>query len=50
MKYLGPPKKILRMRISRVKGRKLLNLSHAEYIEKVLSRFNMMDAKPNIQL
>jgi len=45
MKDLGPAKKILGMRISERKKR-LLKISQAEYVEKVLKRFNMSDAKP----
>jgi len=48
MKDLGPAKKILGMRINR---EKLLKISQVEYVEKVLKRFNMSDAKPvNIPL
>jgi len=46
MKDLGPAKKILGMRISRERGRRLLKLSQVEYIENMLRRFNMVDAKP----
>jgi len=45
MKDLGLAKKILGMRIIREKKR-LLKISQAEYVEKVLKRFNMLDAKP----
>ena len=34
------------MRINRERGRRLLKLSQAEYIEKVLRRFNMVGVKP----
>ena len=46
MKDLGAAKKILRMEIlrDRVAGR--LSLSQKGYIEKVLRRFNMQNAKP----
>jgi len=44
MKDLDPVKKILGMRINREKKR-LLRISQAEYVEKVLKRFNMSDAK-----
>ena len=46
MKDLGVAKKILGMIIKRdIKNHKL-TLSNAEYIEKVLERFIMKDAKP----
>ena len=46
MKDLGKAKQILGMRITRdLEGGKLY-LSQAEYVEKVLNRFNMQDAKP----
>ena len=45
MKDLGPAKKILGMKISRDRSKKLLWLSQERYIEKVLERFNMKDAK-----
>ena len=46
MKDLGATKKILGMRIKRDKKNKKLTLSQSEYIEKVLERFNMQNAKP----
>ncbi|KAL5848374.1 hypothetical protein ACOSQ4_006387 [Xanthoceras sorbifolium] len=46
MKDLGAAKQILGMRIKRDTKSKTLLLSQAEYIKKVLSRFNMQDAKP----
>ena len=46
MKDLGPAKKILGMQITRDKKRGLLQLSQTEYINRVLQRFNMGDAKP----
>ena len=45
MKDLDPAKKILEMRISRVREKRLLRISLAKYVEKVLKRFNMSDAK-----
>jgi hypothetical protein len=45
MKDLGPPKKILGMEIKRDRKSSLLFLSQEKYIEKVLHRFNMQDAK-----
>ena len=45
MKDLGPAKQILGMKISRDRSKKLLWLSQERYIEKVLERFNMKDAK-----
>uniref|UniRef100_A0A3Q7GIH4 Reverse transcriptase Ty1/copia-type domain-containing protein n=1 Tax=Solanum lycopersicum TaxID=4081 RepID=A0A3Q7GIH4_SOLLC len=46
MKDLGPAKKILGMKISRDRSAGNLNLSQELYIEKVLSRFRVNDAKP----
>ncbi len=46
MKDLGAAKQILGMRISRDKQGGILQLFQAEYICKVLQRFNMRDAKP----
>ncbi|KAL5823214.1 hypothetical protein ACOSQ4_021114 [Xanthoceras sorbifolium] len=46
MKDLGAAKQILGMRIKRDTKSGTLLLSQAEYIKKVLSRFNMQDAKP----
>jgi hypothetical protein len=46
MKDLGAAKKILGMRITRDKKNHKLSLSHGEYIEKVLERFRMQNAKP----
>jgi hypothetical protein len=45
MKDLGPAKKILGMEIKRDRKSSLLFLSQEKYIEKVLHRFNMHDAK-----
>ena len=45
MKDLGEAKQILGMRIIRDRSEGTLVLSQ-EYIEKVLSRFNLNDAKP----
>ena len=45
MKDLGAAKQILGMRISRDNTKGTLKLSHAEYIERVLKRFNMQKAK-----
>jgi len=44
MKDLGPAKKILGMRINREKKEAIEN-TQAEYVEKVIKRFNMLDAK-----
>ncbi|CAA0842073.1 Uncharacterized mitochondrial protein AtMg00810 [Striga hermonthica] len=46
MKDLGPTKKILGMQITRDKQKGVLQLSQAEYINRVLQRFNMDKAKP----
>ena len=46
MKDLRAAKKILRMKILRDKVVGRLSLSHKGYIEKVIRRFNMQNAKP----
>ena len=46
MKDLGAAKQILRMRIVRDRTVGTIELSQEGYIQKVLSRFNMQDAKP----
>jgi hypothetical protein len=46
MKDLGATKKILGMRITRDGKNHKLTLSQGEYIEKVLERFRMQNAKP----
>jgi hypothetical protein len=46
MKDLGAPKKILSMRITRDRKNHKLALSLGEYIENVLERFRMQNAKP----
>ena len=46
MKDLGAANQILGMRISRDRKNRTLKLSQAEYVEKVLNRFNMHAAKP----
>ena len=48
MKDLGPAKQILGMKISRDRSAGTLNLSQELYIEKVLSRSRVNDAKPRI--
>ena len=45
MKDLGAAKQILGMRITRDKKNRKLTLSQGEYIEKVLQRFRMQNAK-----
>ena len=45
MKDLGAAKQILGMRITRDRKNHKLTLSQSEYIEKVLKRFNMQNAK-----
>ena len=45
MKDLGPAKQILGMRISKDRYEGILNLSQEKYIEKLLSRFNVGNAK-----
>ena len=46
MKDLGAAKQILGMRITRDRKNHKLTLSQSEYIQKVLKRFNMQNAKP----
>lgn len=46
MKDLGAAKQILGMRITRDRKNHKLTLCQNEYIEKVLERFNMLNAKP----
>ena len=46
MKDLGAAKQILAMRITRDRKNCKLTLSQGEYIEKVLHRFRMQNAKP----
>jgi hypothetical protein len=46
MKDLGDANKILGMRITRDRKSHKLTLSQGEYIEKVLERFRMHNAKP----
>ena len=46
MKDLGVVKQIVGMRIIRDKVNGTLKLSQSEYVKKVLSRFNMNEAKP----
>ena len=46
MKDLGAAKEILGMRITRDRKNHKLTLSQNEYIQKVLKRFNMQNAKP----
>jgi hypothetical protein len=46
MKDLGVAKQILGMRISKDKQKCTLQLSQEEYIDHILKRFSMSDAKP----
>uniref|UniRef100_A0A3Q7IX02 Reverse transcriptase Ty1/copia-type domain-containing protein n=1 Tax=Solanum lycopersicum TaxID=4081 RepID=A0A3Q7IX02_SOLLC len=46
MNDLGPAKQILGMKISRDRSAGTLNLSQELYIEKMVSRFRVNDAKP----
>ncbi|RVW76558.1 Retrovirus-related Pol polyprotein from transposon TNT 1-94 [Vitis vinifera] len=46
MKDLGATKQILGMRITRDKANGTLKLSQSEYVKKVLSKFNISEAKP----
>ena len=45
MKDLGAAKKILGMKICRDRKNKTLTLSHVDYVEKLLQRFSMENAK-----
>ena len=45
MKDLRASKQILNMRITRDKAKGILKLSQTEYVKKILSRFNMNEAK-----
>ena len=46
MKDLEAAKQILGMRIIRDKANGTLKLSQSEYVKKILSRFNINEAKP----
>ena len=46
MKDLGAAKQILGIRIIKDKANGTLKLSQSKYVKKVLSRFNMNEAKP----
>ena len=46
MKDLESAKQIIEMRITRNRAKGTLKLSQAEYVKKVLNRFNMDKAKP----
>ena len=46
MKDLGAAKQIFCMRIIRDKANGTLKLSQSEYMKKILSKFNMNEAKP----
>ena len=46
LKDLGAAKQILGIRIIRDKANGTLKLSQSEYVKKILSRFNMNEAKP----
>ena len=48
MKDLGEESYILRIQIIRDRKNKLLALSQASYIDKVLARFSMQDSKKGI--
>ena len=45
MKYLGKANYILRIKILRDRKKKILTLSQALYIDKILARFNMENSK-----
>ena len=46
MKELGPTKKIIGIEISRDEKAGTLLLTHKGYLERILNRFGMMNAKP----
>ena len=46
MKDLGPAKQILGMEITRDRKNRRLWLSQERYVERILERFNMKEAKP----
>ena len=46
MKDLGAAKQILGMRVIRDEANGTLKLSQVEYVKKILSKFNMNEAKP----
>ena len=46
MKNLGPAQQILGMKIVRDRKAKKIWLSQEKYVERVIERFNMRDAKP----
>ena len=46
MKDLGGARKILGMEVSRFRDKRVLVLSQKSYLEKVLKRFSMFEAKP----
>ena len=46
MKDLGHAKQILGMRITHLRDKRKIYLFHKKYIERVLERFNMKNAKP----
>ena len=46
MKDLSPTKKILRMEITRDRKNRKLWQSQERYVERILERFNMKEAKP----
>jgi ATP-binding cassette subfamily B (MDR/TAP) protein 1 len=48
MKDLGPARQIIGMRISRDRAAGTLTMSQEKYINKVLERFRVQDAKPRI--
>ena len=51
MKDLGHAKQIFGMRITRLRDERKIYLSQKKYIERILERFNMKNAKPvNIPL
>ena len=46
MKDLGHAKQILGTKITRLRDKRKIYLSQQKYIERVLERFNMKNAKP----
>lgn len=46
MKDLGPAQKILGVKITRDRSKKVMRLSQIDYLHKVLDRFSMLNSKP----
>ncbi|CAM8963657.1 unnamed protein product [Rhodiola kirilowii] len=48
MKDLGVTQRILRVRITRDRNKKIMYLSQTDYLEKVLDKFQLKNAKPSL--